>query len=475
MLAAWSAVVRQYPHFDPLISKTDAEGVATDPKRVAEHKFYPFLKYDDRWTRFAPKGAKGKVKSRPIRFAARLDACVFSYYRTKLSARYEAWLSAAGLEGEVLAYRRIPKKNGGGKSNIEFAKEAFDTVRAYGSCCVVALDISDFFENLDHGVLQRRWAALLDAKLLPADHFQVFKALTRYAYVDVKKAYERLGYFGLKTRPDGSKVEGYLRAKKDIPKQLCDGRTFRSKITGDGADPSIIVVNKTGKGVPQGAPLSDLLANLYMFEFDKAVSDRMESLGGTYMRYSDDILLIAPVNVAEGEKLEEWVRKSIATYAPGLDIKEEKSSLHLVEPDGSDQRVSAILPSGKPNKNLEYLGFKYDGKHILIRDKTMSSLYRKVAANCRAIAHSFAKRYQGKSTAEIMSMANVEKLIQAFGPVRDFETKSDDYRKWTFSTYVKRASKVMGPLGNPISRQTRRLRSVIRQRLEADLLDIVGH
>lgn len=474
-MAAWSAVVRQYPHFDPLISRTDAEGVATDPKRVAEHKFYPFLKYDDRWTRFAPRGVKGKVKSRPIRFAARLDACIFSYYRTLLSGRYEAWLTAAGLSDEVLAYRRIPKTNGGGKSNIEFAKEAFEKIRAYGSCCVVALDISDFFENLDHTVLQRQWADLLGAKLLPKDHFQVFKALTRYAFVDVKKAYERLGYFGLKTRPDGSKVEGYLRAKKDIPKQLCDGQTFRNKITGDGAAPSIIDVNTSGKGVPQGAPLSDLLANLYMFEFDKAVSSKVKSLGGTYMRYSDDILLIVPVDAAEGAKLEEWVRKSISAYAPGLDIKEEKSSLHRVEPDGQNQRVSAILPIGKPNKNLEYLGFKYDGKHILIRDKTMSGLYRKVAANCRAIAHSFAKRYQGKSTAEIMGIANIEELIQAFGPVREFEAKSDDYREWTFSTYVKRASKIMGPIGSPISRQTRRLRSIIRQRLQADLLDIVGH
>lgn len=469
------ASVRRYPHFDPVISVAEAEAVATDPTRVATHTFYPFLKYDEGWTVFAKKGEHGKRKERPIRFAARLDSCIFSYYRHLLSVPYEARLQAEGLADSVIAYRRISKPGGGGQSNIDFALSAVETIQSQRDCCTIALDISSFFETLDHGRLRDVYAELLGVSRLSADHFKVYQAITRYAYVDVMKAYTRLGFYGDKTDRNGKVRPGYLKARNKIPVQLCDGRTFQAKIARSATQPSIIEVNKFGIGVPQGAPLSDLLANAYLLEFDKYLRDICRKFGGRFFRYSDDILVIAPILQVDAIELEKEIRNAITAYGKGLQIREEKSAIHRFEVEDGRQTVRTIKANDKygktmPNKPFEYLGFRYDGRHVFIRDKTMSNLHRKIASVCRATAIRQVKRYQGKATHDILALTDIEKLIQAFGSVEDFRSKAEDYRSWTFTTYTKRASKTMGALGKPIRRQIKNLRGAIRRRLEYELI-----
>ncbi|EJK87336.1 reverse transcriptase [Agrobacterium sp. B131/95] len=478
LVKPWTAVIRFYPHFDPVVTPEAAGQFVMQAANVATHTFYPFLKYDEGWTRFARKGFHGERKDRPIRFAARLDSCIFSYYRYLLSQPYEDQLNAERLTDSVIAYRRIPKSTGiGGKSNIEFALAATECVQNLKNCCSVALDISSFFENLDHSHLRATWAGLIGQSRLPPDHFKVFQSITQYAFINVQDAYERLGFYGIKKDRHGKERPGYLCARDEIPIKLCDGKTFREKIAWP--TPDIIHVNKTGIGVPQGAPLSDLLANAYLLEFDKYVRDICEKIGGTYFRYSDDILIIAPISSDEAIALEADVRSAITDLGHGLIIKEKKSAIHQFVQDGTRQIVTVIKATGnddKPtfNKPFEYLGFRYDGRQLYIRDKTMSNLHRKIASVSQAAAIRFVKRYSGKTATDILGRVNVEELIQAFGPVEDFKSKSDDYRSWTFTTYAKRASKAMGPLGKPILRQVSGLRHSIMERLERELVKLAG-
>ncbi|MBY5608747.1 reverse transcriptase [Rhizobium leguminosarum] len=471
----WTPTVRRYPHFDPVISVDEAAAIATNPTQVAEHTFYPFLKYNEGWTAFAKKGTFGRRKDRPIRYAARLDSCIYSYYRYLLSEPYEQKLLAEGLTNSVIAYRRILKSNGrGGQSNVEFALSAVDAIRSLGNCCTLALDISSFFESLDHVRLREVWGDLLGVSRLPEDHFRVYQAITKYAYVELEEAYERLGFYGEKKDGHGKTRPGFLRSLKEMPIQLCDGRSFRAKIASDGGLPSIIKTNKEGMGVPQGAPLSDLLANAYLLEFDKFVRDLCAKVGGTYFRYSDDILIVAPISVEKALDMEEHVRAAISALGKGLVIKEAKSAIHRFEGGNGRQNISVIKAFDKddkpmPSKPFEYLGFRYDGCSVFIRDKTMSNLHRKIASVCRASAIKMVKRYQGKAADEILEMADLERLIQAFGPVEDFRSKASDYRAWTFTTYAKRASRAMGTLGKPIARQLGGLRRSIKTRLAAEL------
>ena len=50
-------------------------------------------------------------------------------------------------------------------------------------------------------------------------------------------------------------------------------------------------------GIPQGLPISAVLANLYLLDFDKNILDKVvKGKGGFYRRYSDDIIIIANVD-----------------------------------------------------------------------------------------------------------------------------------------------------------------------------------
>ena len=461
--------LKKYPHFDSLISAVDAVALATDAARVAKHAFYPFMLYSQRWTRFAGKGQTGEVKTRPIRYAARRDAYIFSYYRYLLSRPYEDELRRLNLDASVLAYRRILTADGSGKCNIHFAQEAIARIKQLGSCCVIALDISGYFESLDHGNLKRLWCRMLGVAKLPADHFHVFEAITKYAVVDKEKVYERLGHFGPKrTTSTGKRVNGYLTPYKKMPKQLCTGKEFQEKIAGGSGGKSIIEKRYKPFGIPQGAPISDLLANLYLIDFDSIVAGWVRDAGGAYFRYSDDILIVVSGDEAAGRNLMTQTRELIRRFGDKLVIKEKKSSLFMFEPERDKQRFRLL--HGTQGKNgLEYLGFRYDGQRVYLRDATLSNLRRKIAGAAYREAAAHARRYPDKDASQLKALFNYEGLIKQFGRVEDFPELQHDYRKWTFWTYATKAAKHFGPLGMSILRQLRSHRSSIKYQVDINL------
>ncbi|WP_257983354.1 reverse transcriptase domain-containing protein, partial [Vibrio parahaemolyticus] len=52
--------------------------------------------------------------------------------------------------------------------------------------------------------------------------------------------------------------------------------------------------NRESQGIPQGSPMSGLLSNIYMIDFDIKLKNYAESLNGKYYRYCDDLLCILP-------------------------------------------------------------------------------------------------------------------------------------------------------------------------------------
>jgi len=467
--------LKKYPHFDPLISACEAEALATDPDRVASHAFYPFMLYTQRWTRFAKQGLKGKHKKRLIRYAARRDAYIFSYYRHILSERYEAELQRLGLGASVLAYRRIPADGGqGGKCNIHFARDAFLKIQEFRDCCVIALDISNFFESLEHARLKALWCRMLGVEKLPPDHFHVYETITKYAVVDKEDVYERLGHFGAKRKTRlGQPIRGYLTPYNDVPKKLCNGETFREKVAGKVVTTSIIKKHHKPYGIPQGAPISDLLANLYLIDFDHTVAGWVREAGGAYYRYSDDILIIIPGEESVGRDLTERVRSLMPSFGAKLKIKEEKSSLVVFQRHGDNQIAHLVCaPQGQKigsQKGIEYLGFRYDGRLVYLRDSTLANLYRKVVRAARRDAIACARRYPDKDAVQLRPLFNYERLTKKFGKVEDFNEKQSDYRNWTFWTYASRAAENFGLLGRPILRQLRNYRAFIRHRVDLEL------
>ncbi|MDJ0685414.1 MAG: hypothetical protein QNJ84_11985 [Alphaproteobacteria bacterium] len=308
--------LKHYPHFDRRLSIKEAEELVSDPERVASNKFYPFFLYHETWQPFrTSKKGRPEPKSRPIRYAARRDAYIFTHYRKILAERYEERLTSLGMEDCPIAYRKIPKASGGGKCNIDFAKDAFDEIEKQGDCVAIALDIKGYFENLDHSRIKEVWCDLMEVDHLPPDHYAVFKNVTRYHVVDQKDVYRRLGFLET-VNVNGYPRERYTVPFRKMPIQLCSPTEFREKICGGDPNlPSLIRPNADedgnllSHGVPQGAPISDLIANFYLLEFDIAVCQYVNANGGRYMRYSDDILLVVPGSEKEADKAETFAVK----------------------------------------------------------------------------------------------------------------------------------------------------------------------
>ncbi|MEQ9567367.1 MAG: hypothetical protein RLN85_16390, partial [Pseudomonadales bacterium] len=242
----------------------ELNAIVTDPERVRKNAFLPLIQFVQRYQPFRDEGEKPKKKERIIRYASRRDSAIFTYYRTILAHEYEQRLIELGISDIPTAYRKIPIANGvtGGKCNIDFAVDFVRAIQSFDHCMVFALDISKYFESIDHARLYKCWCELINVDKLPPDHVAVFKAVTKYHFVDKISAYERLGFFGAKTRKNGKTAPGYLVPPNRMPMQLCTPAEFREKVA------ELIEQNTNKHGIPQGAPISDLLANLYLLDFD---------------------------------------------------------------------------------------------------------------------------------------------------------------------------------------------------------------
>ena len=94
-----------------------------------------------------------------------------------------------------------------------------------------------------------------------------------------------------------------------------------------------------GRGLPQGSPLSPVLANLYLARFDRAMETKRIKL----VRYADDFLLLTR-NRKEALAARERAEKALAGL--GLRLNRKKSKL-------------VCLSDG-----LEFLGLRVDGKGV---------------------------------------------------------------------------------------------------------------
>jgi RNA-directed DNA polymerase len=405
---------KTYVHFDGPLSRADAEKLATDPKSVSKHSFLPLMFFQKKVRRFrsTSEGPKGSSKNRPIAYASNHDGYIFSYYASILNIRYEQFVISNNIDSCVIGYRK-------GGSNIKHAKEAFSLIKSKCPCEAIALDISGFFDNINHNVLKNSWRIVGGFHHLPDDHFKVFKALTQFATVNKPDCLERLGF------------KRGTRDKK-LPRPLCSIEDFRNKIRGDdGKCSSLLRVNDKKFGIPQGTPISALASNMAMAAFDVAFSDFIHSIGGEYRRYSDDILIICPVGTSH--TIKDATVSLLNSLAKTLAINESKTEIASF--DDKCRMLSA--------KPLQYLGFTFDGRKILLRSSTMSRYWRKLKRKIR-----WAKSQQWRARkGEILGrpVPHRRELLAAVSHLgkRNFVTG-----------YAKRAQKIMG--GAAIQKQLAR-------------------
>lgn len=377
---------RGYLHFDGRVGVKRVDGsVKTDPayrllasrELVPSHPFLPFLREDQRVRKFRSKALQtsegnerphdkrfSTIKNRPIMYASHLDACVYSLYSHSLGVSYEQLVSRSKLSNNVLAYRPVPLLGTGrNKSNIDFAKELYEKIKNFdGDTGILLLDISGFFDNLNHRRLYEKWCRTLDEETLSADHNAIYKNITSFRYVFTSEAYKALGL-------DKKALEKLRQDRKAV---LCNPADFNSKIK----KKKLIHKNKSGRGIPQGSPMSGLLANIYMIDFDIKVKSLVESMGGHYARYSDDIaILIDPHNLT-------IVYKAIQALIvdEGLKISTKKTDCFIYQqtPGIFVNTIRALEPTVTLNlkRYPQYLGFVFTEKDIHVRGNTLARRFR---------------------------------------------------------------------------------------------------
>lgn len=344
-------VPRSYPHFDYPWSYDKAAVYVADCNSVRQHAFLPFLSFTQERRRYSTRSNVPLVKSklRSLAVPSHVDGCIFSWYSHNISILYEKLLSRSGLHQCVLAYR---SKSG---SNITFARDAFDEIDARRSCLVLSLDLKDFFPIISYAVFKANWAYVLGSRGLPADHYAVFRAITAFAQVERDACYQHLG----------------IDFKAPIPRPLCSPTRFRSDIRAA----KLIKINRQDNGIPQGSQISALLSNVYMIHFDVALKAFAANQGGSYRRYSDDLLLILPYGFDSGEAIAA-VETELNALSGTTKLNIDKTEVVQFHTDSSGQL--------RANRNLQYLGFTFDGQRRLTRSSTLSKYSRRLVYAIRS-------------------------------------------------------------------------------------------
>lgn len=451
---------KTYRHFDDPFD-FDASGemvrrLVADPtfKLVAKHSFAPLLKILTKTPRYRYDEENEvfglETKIRPISFAGHFDSYLYGFYAYALTIAYQDYIKTMGFDHCVLAYR----SDLGGDCNIQFAGRAFghidEMVAKYGRCTVIALDIKGYFDTINHRLLKEKWAKVLGVGELPLDQYRIFRSLTAYSYVNKASL---LKHFDIKI----SKADQHKNLLSLIPDYI-GGTSYKAKF--DLLRRRKLIVsnhNRKGpseKGIPQGSPLSSVLSNIYLIDFDKWLTTMGRLMDFRYLRYCDDLLVICQSKDANylldkirEEIDEEYLLKIQAKKSEVIEFRE--NSVGKVR--AFDIKHPAIRDTDEGNerryyKNLQYLGFEYNGQHTYIRPGSLSKYFRKAKGR---ILKTLMMAYGKRSKSEQIYKRRILELYSHFGR-RNFITYAHNAGK---ATYMNSLGKERKGLDSPSIRR----------------------
>jgi Reverse transcriptase (RNA-dependent DNA polymerase) len=390
--------IKNYPHLTPKLSFKNRGWVETyvsNKGKISTHTFFPLIHREvvqRRYKKFMEINLstrshydysknKSSAKIRHIYYATHLDAQIHSYYaKMLLSPLYESLLASEGKISEcICAYRFVETNNSSkkGKSNIHFANDVFEIIRKNKECIVLSFDIEEFFDSLNHEHLKKCWCNLLNQDLLPSDHYNLYKSLTNFSFVEETVLLRENSLFhmkdnGFKLRKELNKIESFCKniqyyrdsvcgTNNHQKKSMVNSHPFRYK----NREPDF--KENLRKGIPQGTAMSAFLANLYMFDFDKVVFTEVENHNGLYRRYSDDIIIICPNNIEIANKIKSVIINEIIKYH--LVINEAKTEICTFS--NTENKITCDKP-------LRYLGFEFDGTYTRLKSTSLAKYYRRM-------------------------------------------------------------------------------------------------
>ncbi|HSW89111.1 MAG TPA: antiviral reverse transcriptase Drt2 [Candidatus Saccharimonadales bacterium] len=350
---------KRYVHFDFNIAPSKALNYLSNFQKITTHNFYPLIKFNKierKYKKDKNKSSRGVIKKkiREIYYASHKDSLIYSWYAKILDNFYEHVLSTEEYKDSPTAYRKL-----GSKSNIDFALEVFKHIKNQDESVVITVDIKQFFDKLDHKHLKQSWELLLGEDILPQDHYKIYKSLTSFAFVEETELYKIL------------KVK---KNKRSYMTRLCSAEDFRSKVR----DKGLIKTHEKKFGIPQGTPISSILSNIYMQNFDKAIYEYLKHDTFLYKRYSDDIVIVCERK--DKIKVIRMLKNELKKIK--LNLNPKKTNIILFK-----KGVKGISKGYSENGeivNLQYLGFDFDGENYFIRSSSISRYYTRLKSSIKA-------------------------------------------------------------------------------------------
>lgn len=356
------------------------------------------------------------------------------------------------------------------KSIIEYGEKEF---------VVIAFDITSYFDNLNHAKLRKIWGDVIGSEKLPPDHFNVYKNITRFSYVDIVDIFEMFkdNIITRKKNKAGQPLEIKKRAVKKIKfLRNQDAIAFCEKEEFLKVKHKLIKPNKYKKlkdsskikrdfGIPQGSPISSVLANMYLLYFDKVINDFLVQQGGIYRRYSDDIVIVCPKQSKEA--VVDLVYSEIKENQ--LKIQPSKTQIFHFKRESTRMNCGQEFESEiNWNKNFTYLGFEFDGEHVLLKLGSLSRYYRKMKRYVRRSKYHANKPYNRNNG---IFKRRIYKKFSYKGAKRTRRWRwneqlkmyepTNHYNYGNFLTYAKKASKQM--VNNKIDSQIKRHWAVLNR------------
>ncbi|SES27898.1 reverse transcriptase domain-containing protein [Salipaludibacillus aurantiacus] len=365
--------LKKYKHFDYRRPFQKVKHLITEPSWVAQHGFFPFIHFKITFRKYNKRQKKRKSKEREIFYASHLDSFIYKYYGDILNGYYNSIAKEYNIHNVATAYRNNFK----GKNNIHFAKEVIDFIAQQKQAYIFVADFTNFFNNLDHHYLKEQIKNTLKIDSLPPDFYSVFKNITKFSWIDKIK------------------IEEELR-KKYSKEEICSLPRYFTKNEYRTFKKDNVQKNKKGYGIPQGAGISSVCSNIYLIEFDRELNEYVKKFNGMYRRYSDDLIVVIPIDEFDTKGNYEAHHKFIGDLKnkiPRLQIQEEKTERLFY-------RNKKIYNENDKLAKLDYLGFSFDGINVRIREKSLfkfySRAYKKVRI-CNRLTTKYKQKAQRKS------------------------------------------------------------------------------
>ena len=245
-------------------------------------------------------------------------------------------LQEGAYEPGLLKVVRIPKP-GGGKRELNIPNTQDRVIQQ-----AIAQPLAEVFEPLfsEHSYGYRPGRSAHDA-VRRMRHYVVEDGCTTIVDVDIQSFFDEVNHDILMQRiSDEVKAKAVLKL---IGKYLRSGKLVNNR-----------KVKHNGKGIPQGGPLSPLLANIYLTRMDR----ELEKRGVRFVRYADDITLCFQTEEAAEESLE-WLTEWLW----------EKLKLRV------NRKKSGIRPPDEGN----FLGFRIEeGGKIALSQKSIKNFKAEV-------------------------------------------------------------------------------------------------